>query len=117
MADKEKTEKAAQISLPLSRIKTIMKSSPDVSNISQDCLFLIAKATELFVQDLAVETLKRSREENKVDYKDLAEIVNTDDNLEFLHDIIPRKILAKEYLSQLNGGASSDDDEDVVVLD
>ncbi|XP_013414712.1 chromatin accessibility complex protein 1 isoform X2 [Lingula anatina] len=94
MADKEKTEKAAQISLPLSRIKT-----------------------ELFVQDLAVETLKRSREENKVDYKDLAEIVNTDDNLEFLHDIIPRKILAKEYLSQINGGGSSDDDDDVVVLD
>jgi chromatin accessibility complex protein 1 len=31
--------------LPLSRVRTIMKSSPDVSNINQEALFLAAKAT------------------------------------------------------------------------
>ena len=31
-------------SLPLSRVKTIMKSSPEVSNIGQDSLFMIAKS-------------------------------------------------------------------------
>ena len=31
-------------SLPLARVKTIMKSSPEVSNIGQDSLFLIAKS-------------------------------------------------------------------------
>ena len=33
-----------QVSLPLSRVKTIMKSSPEVSNIGQDSLLLIAKS-------------------------------------------------------------------------
>ena len=31
--------------LPLSRVKTIMKSSPDVNCISQEALFLAGKAT------------------------------------------------------------------------
>lgn len=33
------------ISLPISRVRLIMKSSPDVSNINQDALFLTTKAT------------------------------------------------------------------------
>lgn len=33
------------ISLPISRVKLIMKSSPDVSSINQDALFLTTKAT------------------------------------------------------------------------
>uniref|UniRef100_A0A2K6N9K9 Transcription factor CBF/NF-Y/archaeal histone domain-containing protein n=1 Tax=Rhinopithecus roxellana TaxID=61622 RepID=A0A2K6N9K9_RHIRO len=34
------------ISLPLSRIRVIMKSSPEVSSINQEALVLTAKATE-----------------------------------------------------------------------
>lgn len=33
------------ISLPISRVRLIMKSSPDVSSINQDALFLTTKAT------------------------------------------------------------------------
>jgi len=33
------------LQLPISRIKTIMKSSPEVSAIGTESLFLIAKAT------------------------------------------------------------------------
>jgi chromatin accessibility complex protein 1 len=33
------------ISLPISRVRLIMKSSPDVSNINQEALFLTTKAT------------------------------------------------------------------------
>ena len=36
---------AASVSLPMTRVKTIMKSSPDVDNVSQESLFLITKAT------------------------------------------------------------------------
>lgn len=35
--------------LPISRVRTIMKSSPDVSNINQEALFLAAKATVLLL--------------------------------------------------------------------
>lgn len=38
------TVKWSGLQLPISRIRTIMKSSPDVENIGQDSLFLIAKA-------------------------------------------------------------------------
>ena len=33
------------ISLPISRIKTIMKSSPEIQNISNDSLFSVTKST------------------------------------------------------------------------
>ncbi|XP_064597750.1 chromatin accessibility complex protein 1-like [Liolophura sinensis] len=88
--------------LPLSRIKTIMKSSPDVSSISQEALFMTGKATEMFVQNLARISLVESKDKNNVLYKDLAEVVNSDDTLQFLQDIIPKKILAREYFEKLS---------------
>lgn len=37
--------KDKELNLPLARVKTIMKSSPDVDTVGQDGLFLVAKAT------------------------------------------------------------------------
>lgn len=34
-----------ELQLPVSRVRTIMKSSPDVENIGQDALHLVTKAT------------------------------------------------------------------------
>lgn len=42
---KEKVGEARLVSLPLSRIRVIMKSSPEVSSINQEALVLTAKAT------------------------------------------------------------------------
>nr|XP_022288962.1 chromatin accessibility complex protein 1-like isoform X1 [Crassostrea virginica]XP_022288972.1 chromatin accessibility complex protein 1-like isoform X2 [Crassostrea virginica] len=106
MADKQ-IEKAGQCVLPLSRIRTIMKSSPDVGSISHEALFLTGKATEMFVKNLTNISREKSKDKMNVNYKDLAEVVNTDDVLQFLQDIIPRKIKAKDYLDQLE-----DEEED-----
>ncbi|XP_071099095.1 chromatin accessibility complex protein 1-like [Haliotis cracherodii] len=105
MADKDKSTSI----LPLSRVKTIMKSSPDVSSISQEALFITGKATELFIQALARFSLEQSKDQSLVDYKDLAEIVNTEETLQFLQDIIPRKIKAKEYFQMMKNGDSEVD--------
>ncbi|XP_051957953.1 DNA polymerase epsilon subunit 4-like isoform X2 [Xyrauchen texanus] len=43
--------------LPLSRIKALMKADPDVSLASQESVFTIAKATELFVEIIAKDSL------------------------------------------------------------
>ncbi|TRZ01419.1 hypothetical protein DNTS_015156 [Danionella cerebrum] len=43
--------------LPLSRIKALMKADPDVSLASQESVFIIAKATELFVEMIAKDAL------------------------------------------------------------
>nr|XP_061786935.1 chromatin accessibility complex protein 1-like [Nerophis lumbriciformis] len=87
------------ISLPVSRVRLIMKSSPDVSNINQDALFLTTKATELFVQHLALSSL--NQENNSLTYSDLANTAEETETLQFLTDILPKKILAREYFKSL----------------
>jgi len=94
MADKSG---AGTCALPIARIKTIMKSSPDVGNIGQDSLFLIAKATELFVEDFAKLSHKLSEDNKNVEYSILADIVKDDETMQFLSDIIPPKITLEEF--------------------
>lgn len=95
--------------LPLSRVRTIMKSSPEVSAISQESTFLIAKATELFVKHAALLTQQKSKEPGYIDYKDFAEVVNTTENMEFLQDIVPRKIKAKQYFEMMKEAKKNED--------
>ncbi|ESN90139.1 hypothetical protein HELRODRAFT_182743 [Helobdella robusta] len=87
--------------LPISRIRTIMKSSPEVNSIGNDSLFLIAKATELFVQNLAQLAYEKSCNKELVDYNDLADIINKKEQLQFLQDIIPKKMKYKDYLEMV----------------
>ncbi|XP_078254718.1 chromatin accessibility complex protein 1 [Rhinoraja longicauda] len=115
----------APLALPLSRVKLIMKSCPDVSSINQDALVLTAKATELFVQHLATYAYKSSTSEKKeLAYNDLADCVENSETFQFLADILPKKILASEYLKMLEeekdgvggaevvGGNENDEDDD-----
>lgn len=48
MASQPTTPKLKELRLPMSRVKTIMKSSPHVDSIAQDGLFLVTKATVRF---------------------------------------------------------------------
>uniref|UniRef100_A0AAQ4RFF1 Chromatin accessibility complex protein 1 n=1 Tax=Gasterosteus aculeatus aculeatus TaxID=481459 RepID=A0AAQ4RFF1_GASAC len=81
--DQSSTNKK-NISLPISRVRLIMKSSPDVSSINQDALFLTTKATELFVQHLAVASFNNGpgKATNSLSYTDLA---NTAEEMETFH--------------------------------
>ncbi|KAG8226401.1 hypothetical protein J437_LFUL011939 [Ladona fulva] len=77
--------KNRELSLPTSRIRTIMKSSPNVENIGQDSLLLVTKATELFIQHLSRQALKQVEgKAEHIDYKHLAEVVQTNKKLDFL---------------------------------
>lgn len=86
-----------------------MKSSPDVSCINQDALFLTTKATELFVQHLALSSFKNGsgKETNTLSYNDLACAAEETETFQFLADILPKKILARDYLKSLE---EKDDD-------
>merc|ERR1712002_854580 len=103
--------RSKDVLLPLARVKTIMKSSPDVENIGQESLFLITKATELFIMYLT-KLSQRHGNDQEVTYKDLAAIVQRKESMEFLHDIVPKKIKYEEYLKMMeaNGGKEEDDD-------
>eukprot|EP01130_Rhizamoeba_saxonica_P006090 TRINITY_DN2414_c0_g1_i1.p1 TRINITY_DN2414_c0_g1~~TRINITY_DN2414_c0_g1_i1.p1 ORF type:complete len:114 (+),score=23.75 TRINITY_DN2414_c0_g1_i1:56-397(+) len=76
---------------PVSRVKKIIKSDPEVKYISTDTCFLISKATEMFLQSLARRAHEECRKEGRstLKYQDIATTVRGSDELEFLSDIIP----------------------------
>ncbi|XP_072007234.1 chromatin accessibility complex protein 1 [Engystomops pustulosus] len=105
------------VSLPLSRIRLIMKSSPDVSCINPDALIITAKATELFVKYLASYSYKHGtgKESNTLTYDDLSSTAEESDTFQFLSDILPKKILASDYLKMLEKeeeGVHDDNDDE-----
>ncbi|CAB4068051.1 CHRAC1 [Lepeophtheirus salmonis] len=94
----QESRSEGDVSLPMSRVRTIMKSSPDIDNISQESLYLITKATEYFIIYLTKLSQKNGGNLGNVDYDDLSEVVERKNALEFLQDIIPKKIKYSEYL-------------------
>ncbi|CAJ0929220.1 unnamed protein product [Ranitomeya imitator] len=105
------------VSLPLSRIRVIMKSSPDVSCINQDALLITAKATELFVKYLASYSYRHGggKDTNTLTYDDLSSAAQRSDTFQFLSDILPKKILASDYLKILEKeeeGVHDDNDDE-----
>ncbi|CAB3369959.1 Hypothetical predicted protein [Cloeon dipterum] len=104
------------LQLPISRIRTIMKSSPDVENIGQDSLFLIAKAAELFIQTLAQRACEDSKGLKDIGYNHVAEVIQTDDEYDFLREILPRKVKVKdipglEYITEGDEEVSDEEEE------
>ncbi|CAH3952474.1 chromatin accessibility complex 16kD protein [Pieris brassicae] len=100
-----------ELHLPLSRVKTIMKSSPEVDAVGPEPLYLVTKVTELFVIDLAKRAFKNSSN-NVLEYKHIADVVQEDDSLDFLREIIPRKITVKQFkemMARKAAKANSDD--------
>ncbi|KAK0097562.1 hypothetical protein PV326_001069 [Microctonus aethiopoides] len=121
MAAQPPAQKMRELRLPLSRVKTIMKSSPHVESIGQDGLFVVTKATEMFIHYLTEEAHKQSRKASSLEYKNLAEVVQTNETLEFLKEIMPRKITVrqfkelmaeKEAAARSSSSDSSDSDSD-----
>ncbi|XP_036119799.1 chromatin accessibility complex protein 1 isoform X1 [Molossus molossus] len=102
------------VSLPLSRIRVIMKSSPEVSSINQEALVLTAKATELFVQHLATYSYRhgRGKEAKALTYNDLSSAAEESETFQFLADILPKKILASKYLKMLKEKDEEDEEKD-----
>ncbi|KAI8035085.1 chromatin accessibility complex 16kD protein [Drosophila gunungcola] len=102
--------------LPLSRVRTIMKSSMDTGLITNEVLFLMTKCTELFVRHLAGEAYAdafRQKSGETLKYEHLSQLVNKSKNLEFLLQIVPEKIRVHEFqeMLRLNRSAGSDDDD------
>ncbi|XP_065053815.1 chromatin accessibility complex protein 1-like [Rhopilema esculentum] len=104
MADDSPNKSNKLLQLPLTRIKMIMRSSPDLGNVNTEGYFLIARAAELFAQYIAKEGLKSESNGTELNYKGLANAVEGNDTLDFLEDIIPQKITMKQYLERKPDG-------------
>ncbi|KAL5342995.1 histone-fold-containing protein [Aspergillus crustosus] len=94
-------EITGQSALPIARIKKIIQLDEDIVQCSSNATFVIAMATELFIQYLTEQghnVVKTERKPRKtIQYKDLATAVSRIDNLEFLADVIPKTTTYKQF--------------------
>ncbi|XP_013420783.1 DNA polymerase epsilon subunit 4 [Lingula anatina] len=74
------------VKIPMARIKSLMKWDPDVTLASQEAVVAIAKATELFVGNLAKEAYLYTAQGKRktVQKKDLEQAIDSVDGLAFL---------------------------------
>ncbi|KAI2790009.1 DNA polymerase epsilon subunit C [Penicillium oxalicum] len=97
----EPEEITGQSALPISRVKKIIQLDEDIAQCSSNATFVIAMATEMFIEYLAEQghnVVKSERKPRKtVQYKDLATAVSHIDNLEFLSDVIPKTTTYKKF--------------------
>lgn len=86
--NEEKTEKLVRF--PITRIKHLVKMDPDVNLCSHDALFLITKATELFVECLSKEAYAYTSQVQKktVQKRDVEQSIEAVDALAFLEGIL-----------------------------
>lgn len=78
------------VQLPLARVKQIMKADPEVSLITGECTFLVAKATELFIQSLAREAFVHTSQARKktIQKRDVDAAFETVESLIFLEGMM-----------------------------
>ncbi|XP_010528866.1 PREDICTED: nuclear transcription factor Y subunit C-9 [Tarenaya hassleriana] len=104
--DIEKTTDFKNHSLPLARIKKIMKADEDVRMISAEAPVVFARACEMFILELTLRSWNHT-EENKrrtLQKNDIAAAVTRTDIFDFLVDIVPREDLRDEVLGTIPRG-------------
>jgi len=79
-------------SLPLSRIKKIMKADEDVKMVSTEATMLLAKACELFIMEVTVRAWANVEDEKRkiLQKTDVASAISKSDVFDFLVDVVPR---------------------------
>ncbi|WVY93051.1 hypothetical protein V8G54_032139 [Vigna mungo] len=79
-------------SLPLSRIKKIMKFDEDVKMVSSEATMLLGKACELFIMELTMRSWAHVEDDKRKIIKktDVASAISMNDMFDFLVDVVPR---------------------------
>uniref|UniRef100_A0A8D0KL70 DNA polymerase epsilon subunit 4 n=1 Tax=Salvator merianae TaxID=96440 RepID=A0A8D0KL70_SALMN len=72
--------------LPLARVKSLVKADPDVNLASQEAVFILARATELFVEMIAKDayTFAQQGKRKTLQRKDLDNAIEAADEFAFL---------------------------------
>ncbi|XP_043721156.1 nuclear transcription factor Y subunit C-3 [Telopea speciosissima] len=104
----EQTTDFKNHSLPLARIKKIMKADEDVRMISAEAPVIFARACEMFILELTLRSWNHT-EENKrrtLQKNDIAAAITRTDIFDFLVDIVPREDLKDEVLASMPRGGT-----------
>ena len=88
--------------LPLARIKTIMKLDPSVTAISQDALYAVTVATQLFLELLTMESFQFTLQQGRktIIYRDVCNSINDIHEFEFLTEICPFTMPIKDAVEK-----------------
>ncbi|XP_062452176.1 DNA polymerase epsilon subunit 4 [Rhea pennata] len=72
--------------LPLARVKALVKADPDVSLASQEAVYILARATELFVETIAKDAYVYAQQGKRktLQRKDLDNAIEAIDEFAFL---------------------------------
>lgn len=75
---------------PLGRIRSLIKTDPEVNVVNQEAVFLISKAAELFIDSLVKESYKYTAEMKKrlIQKRDVENAIDNVDSLVFLEGMI-----------------------------
>ncbi|KAK2419140.1 nuclear factor Y transcription factor [Trifolium repens] len=99
-------------SLPLARIKKIMKADEDVRMISGEAPVLFAKACEMFISELTMRSWNHTEEKKRrtLQKSDIAAAITRTDIFDFLVDIVPRddEVLASIPRGTMSVGGPAD---------
>ncbi|KAF2816446.1 uncharacterized protein BDZ99DRAFT_458318 [Mytilinidion resinicola] len=108
-------ETLGTVSLPLARVKKIISADEEVGSCSNNGAFVIALATEMFIQYLAEQTHTVVKTERKprrnIQYRDVASAVARVDNLDFLADVVPKTMPYKKFKEQKAAKAAAEEAE------
>ncbi|KAF2497023.1 hypothetical protein BU16DRAFT_526075 [Lophium mytilinum] len=112
-------ETLGTVSLPLARVKKIISADEEVGSCSNNGAFVIALATEMFIQYLAEQTHTVVKTERKprrnIQYRDVASAVARVDNLDFLADVVPKTMPYKKFKEQKAAKAAAEEAEASVL--
>ncbi|ESK86575.1 nuclear transcription factor y subunit c-4 [Moniliophthora roreri MCA 2997] len=89
----EETPDYRHPTLPLARIKKVMKSDPDVKMIAADAPILFCKACEIFIAEITARAfiIADSNKRRTLSRSDIAQALSKSDQFDFLIDIVPRE--------------------------
>ncbi|CDW54548.1 DNA primase [Trichuris trichiura] len=90
-----------KLAFSITRIRNIMKSSPEIGSISHDAVVTMAKCTELFIESLLRSAYQKRADPKVVMYDDVAAAVQGSPQLDYLHEFIPSKIRFEFYPMEL----------------
>ncbi|ANZ75288.1 BA75_02541T0 [Komagataella pastoris] len=98
--DSEKEIPESTLTLPISRIKKIIKMDSDHVSCSDSATYLLGVATELFVKSFVEVASGNAKIESrkKITYQDFSKVVRTFDNLAFLNDTVPPTIKVRDLI-------------------
>ncbi|KAG7818814.1 hypothetical protein KL919_002517 [Ogataea angusta] len=111
----EEEPSESSLSLPVSRIKKLVKLDPEHVSSTESANYLLGAATELFIMNLTEQASfhAKSQKRKKIAYSDFYEVVHNNDSLLFMKDLVPKTIplqqLVKENKVVLEPKTNEDD--------